>query len=91
MVLLRCAQEGLANVRKHSGATRAAVTLVATPSRLSLQVSDNGSGFDPAARRDGYGLGGMRERLALVDGTLTIESGEDGTTLLVTLPAAVAS
>ena len=86
VVLLRCAQEGLANVRKHSGASRAAVTLVARTSELSLQVSDNGSGFTPAAFSSGYGLSGMRERLALVGGTLDIESGEDGTTLLVTLP-----
>jgi signal transduction histidine kinase len=86
VVLLRCAQEGLANVRKHSGASRAAITLVATPSELSLRVSDNGSGFDPADVRHGYGLSGMRERLALVGGTLDLESGEEGTTLLVTLP-----
>ena len=86
VVLLRCAQEGLANVRKHSGASKAALTLVARKSELSLQVSDNGSGFDPAERTSGYGLSGMRDRLALVGGTLDLESGEDGTTLLVTLP-----
>ncbi len=85
VVLLRCAQEGLANVRKHSGASRAAITLVARTSELSLQVSDNGAGFTPAAFSSGYGLSGMRERLALVGGTLDIESGEDGTTLLMTL------
>ncbi len=88
VVLLRCAQEGLANVRKHSGASRAALTLVATPTERSLQVSDNGAGFDATRPSAGYGLSGMRERLALVDGTLDLESGEDGTTLLVTLPAA---
>jgi signal transduction histidine kinase len=87
VVLLRCAQEGLANVRKHSGATKAAITLVARTSELSLQISDNGSGFDLADHSSGYGLSGMRERLALVGGTLDVESGEDGTTLLVTLPA----
>lgn len=86
VVLLRCAQEGLANLRKHSGASRAAITLVASPIELSLQVSDNGAGFTPSATSNGFGLIGMRERLALVGGTLDIESGEDGTTLLVTLP-----
>ena len=90
VVLLRCAQEGLANVRKHSGASRAALTLVARKSELSLRVADDGSGFDPAAAHSGYGLSGMRERLALVGGTLDLESGEDGTTLLVTLPAGAA-
>jgi signal transduction histidine kinase len=91
VVLLRCAQEGLANVRKHSGASRAALTLVATRTERSLQVSDNGAGFDATRPSAGYGLSGMRERLALVDGTLDLESGEDGTTLLVTLPAAAAT
>lgn len=86
VVLLRCAQEGLANVRKHSGASRATLTLVARTSELSLRVSDNGSGFDPATVTSGYGLSGMRDRLALVGGTLDLESGEAGTTLLVTLP-----
>ena len=87
VVLLRCAQEGLANVRKHSGASRAALVLVARQDERSLQVSDNGAGFDATRTSAGYGLSGMRERLALVDGTLDLESGEDGTTLLVTLPA----
>lgn len=91
VVLLRCAQEGLANVRKHSGASMAAITLVANTSELSLRVSDNGSGFDPAEVHSGYGLSGMRDRLALVGGALELESGEEGTTLLVTLPAAAPS
>jgi len=86
VVLLRCAQEGLANVRKHSGASRASIRLVLRPGERSLRISDNGAGFDVDAPRDGYGLSGMRERLALVGGTLDIVSGADGTTLLVTLP-----
>ena len=86
VVVLRCAQEGLANVRKHSGASSAALTLVADQSGISLRVADNGSGFDPAAESSGFGLSGMHERLALVGGTLDIASGAEGTTLTVTLP-----
>ena len=86
VVLLRCAQEGLANVRKHSGASRASIRLVISDDERSLRVSDNGAGFELDAPRDGYGLSGMRERLALVGGTLDIESGADGTALLITLP-----
>ena len=86
VVLLRCAQEGLANVRKHSGASRASIRLVVSAEERSLRISDNGSGFELDAPRDGYGLSGMRERLALVGGTLDIETGADGTTLLITLP-----
>ena len=86
VVVLRCAQEGLANVRKHSGASRASVRRVVSADERSLRVSDNGAGFELDAPRNGYGLAGMRERLALVGGTLDIESGADGTTLLITLP-----
>jgi len=85
VVLLRCAQEGLANVRKHSDARSAALTLVATTSGISLSVADDGSGFDPAESSSGFGLSGMRSRLALVNGTLDIDSGPEGTTLTVTL------
>ena len=85
VVLLRCAQEGLANVRKHSGASSAALTLTATTNGISLRVADNGSGFDPTADSSGFGLSGMRERLALVGGTLDVASGAEGTTLTVTL------
>ena len=85
VVLLRCAQEGLANVRKHSGASSAALTLVANESGVSLRVADNGSGFDPAEPSSGFGLSGMRERLALANGTLDVASGAEGTTLTVTL------
>jgi len=85
VVLLRCAQEGLANVRKHSGASSAALTLVANESGASLRVADNGSGFDPAEPSSGFGLSGMRERLALANGTLDVASSAEGTTLTVTL------
>jgi signal transduction histidine kinase len=53
-------------------------------------VEDDGEGFDPdAVRVDGLGLLGMRERLALVDGRLTLESSAGaGTTLAVEVPLA---
>ena len=81
VVLLRCAQEGLANVRKHAAATRATVELNGT----TLSVVDNGHGFDTAADSAGFGLRGMRERLALVGGTLDVASNATGTRLEVTL------
>jgi signal transduction histidine kinase len=86
VVVLRCAQEGLSNIRKHAGATTATLHLRLTPDERSLRLSDNGSGFDTAAETGGYGLAGMRDRLALVGGTLDVESSEEGTTLLITLP-----
>lgn len=89
VVLLRCAQEALANVRKHAGASSAVVTLTAEPGTIRLEVLDDGTGFDPEQPAQGYGLGGMRDRLALVGGTLLVASSGKGTTLTATLPSEV--
>ena len=86
VVLLRCTQEGLANVRKHSGASRAQLTLTVAEAGITLTLADDGSGFDPSTVRDGYGLSGMRDRLALVNGDLDLETSPSGTRLIVTLP-----
>lgn len=88
VVLLRCAQEGLANVRKHSGAVSASVTLAADDAQTTLTVTDDGVGFDAAHLESGFGLPGMRDRLALVGGSLSITSDAHGTTLVATLPLA---
>jgi signal transduction histidine kinase len=82
IVLLRAAQESLANVRKHAGSCRVAVTLdYSEPIRLV--VADDGAGFDPAADSAGYGLAGMRGRVADVGGSLAVHSGRSGTTVEV--------
>jgi signal transduction histidine kinase len=50
-------------------------------------VEDDGVGFDPTARTDRLGLAGIRERVALLDGTATLESSPGrGTTLVVEIP-----
>ncbi|MFC5929362.1 sensor histidine kinase [Cryobacterium melibiosiphilum] len=84
VVLLRCAQEGLANVRKHSRASAASVTLTRTEDLVTLNVTDNGRGLGDysAARETGFGLSGMRDRLALVGGSLEVRTGDSGGTLL---------
>lgn len=90
VVLLRCAQEALANVRRHSGARSAAVSVTETDTSITLRVTDDGHGFDrlAASASGGVGLSGMRERLALADGTLGIETDDAGTTLTAELPFA---
>ena len=75
VVLLRAAQEALANVRKHAGAGRVEVSL----DGAVLVVADDGAGFDPAAPTGGYGLAGMRRRVAEIGGTVSIASGPSGT------------
>jgi signal transduction histidine kinase len=81
VVVLRCTQEALSNVRKHSHASTATVTLAGD----ALTITDNGHGFDARANTDGYGLSGMRDRLALVGGNLEVASGASGTTLTISL------
>lgn len=86
VVLLRVAQEGLANVRKHSAAGSAVIVLTAMDDGVRLEVRDDGRGFDLETPTGGFGLGGMRDRLALVNGQLDVASSASGTVLTATLP-----
>ena len=74
-------------MRKHSGASAATVHLTSTAAGTDLVLTDDGGGFDANARSNGFGLGGMRDRLALLRGSLGIESSPAGTRLIITLPA----
>lgn len=89
VVLLRCAQEGLANVRKHSRAGAASVCIERNGDDVTLTVSDDGrglGGYDPE-RENGFGLSGMRDRVGLVGGSLSITGGDPrGTVLRVSVP-----
>ncbi|MFE3825484.1 sensor histidine kinase [Streptomyces sp. NPDC059092] len=95
--LLRIAQGALANVREHAGATRAALTLTWLGDQISLDVADNGAGFDADAvpapgtgSGRGHGLPAMRVRAYGSGGTLTVESEPGGGTVVtVALPLAV--
>ena len=80
-------QEALTNVVKHARAARASIRVSAREHTISVEVSDDGIGFDPKVRAPGFGLIGMRERLELVGGRLEISSGVGrGTTLQAELP-----
>jgi len=85
VVLLRCAQEGLANVRKHSAAANARVELTVASGDARLVLSDDGRGF-PAEQRSGFGLTGLRDRLALAGGTLEVDGTPGATALTATVP-----
>jgi signal transduction histidine kinase len=91
-VLYGVAQEALRNAERHSGATTIVFALSATPAAATLEISDNGDGFDVAEaeeRRPGMGLFTMRERVALVDGRITISSEKgQGTQIVATVPVA---
>ncbi|WP_250008958.1 sensor histidine kinase [Actinoplanes sp. M2I2] len=91
--LLRTAQEALANVARHAGAGRVGLTLSYMEDVVTLDVRDDGGGFDPALPREfsetgGYGLAAMRERLARIAGSLEVESEPGaGTALSACVPA----
>lgn len=84
VVLLRTAQEGLANVRKHSGASRVVIRFARTDDVVTLTVADDGRGpgdYD-AGREQGFGIAGMRDRIRLVDGSLELADGRGGGAVL---------
>ena len=84
LMLYRIAQEAIANVVRHSGASKASVTLVATTDERSLRIHDNGTGFDPTAVSTGhFGLRSIRERAAMIGGRSKIDSNSNGTALEV--------
>ena len=81
--LYRIVQEALTNVLKHAEATRVTVRLSQTEKVVALIVQDNGKGFELESVRDGgLGLIGMRERVGLLGGRLTVESSEGAGTML---------
>lgn len=83
VVLLRSAQEALANVRRHAGATEVEVRLLCEEMSATLTVVDDGRGFDPAVPSGGYGLAGMRARAAEVGGRVEVDSTPGGTIVRV--------
>jgi signal transduction histidine kinase len=81
--LYRIAQEAFTNVLKHAAASRVTVKLSRRDDVVSLVVQDDGTGFDQENVREGsLGLIGMRERVALLGGRLTIETSEGAGTML---------
>ncbi|MFE9421396.1 sensor histidine kinase [Kitasatospora sp. NPDC006697] len=91
VALLRLTQEALSNAVQHASADRIAVTLGYLDDEVTLDVFDNGVGFTPGSQRPGedggFGLHGMRERIAALGGTLTVESAPgEGTAVAASLP-----
>ncbi|WP_434452926.1 sensor histidine kinase [Lentzea sp. E54] len=86
VAVLRAAQEALANAGRHARAGRVDVTLSYMEDVVVLDVLDDGVGFAPSVR--GFGLTAMEERVALLGGTVTVESAPgNGTAVNVTLDA----
>jgi signal transduction histidine kinase len=84
--ILRVAQEAIHNVKKHAGARKLSVQLEYGPQQIAVDVNDDGQGFvvDQAQPSGHYGITGMRERAAMIGGTLEVIS-EPGTGTTVRL------
>ena len=87
--LYRVVQESLTNIVKHANARRVSVSVARRDSMVAAVIEDDGAGFDlRKVGEDGIGLLGMRERLALIDGRLEIESRPGaGTTIVAEVPS----
>ena len=96
--LFRIAQEGLANVHRHSGSPLAVIWLEREADKVRLTLQDRGRGLPKVAQgqskgfvRFGIGITGMRERAEQLGGRLELTSNDTGTKLAVTLPWVTAS
>ena len=89
--LFRVLQESLTNVTRHANASRVEVKLSTSGAEARLHIRDDGKGIEPASmhKSRSFGLLGMRERAAMVGGTLTIDGSPGaGTTIVMTVPTA---
>jgi len=94
MALFRVVQESLTNIQRHSGSPQAKIRIDRGPGRLTLEISDKGSGIPGNQRRRngklsfglGVGIPSMHERVKLIGGRLDIESSNSGTTVRATVP-----
>jgi signal transduction histidine kinase len=96
LCLFRVAQECLTNIHRHSGSVKAEVRLVQQNGNIHLEVRDEGKGISSEKQQAlntygiGVGIGGMRERLRQLGGTLEVRSSGKGTTVIATIPLAAA-
>jgi signal transduction histidine kinase len=94
MALFRVVQESLTNIHRHSGSSQAKIRIERDPGKITLEISDKGSGIPGNLGRQngklsfrlGVGIPSMQERVKLIGGQLDIESNSSGTAVRVTIP-----
>lgn len=88
IALFRLMQEALQNAVRHSQATNIKVKLEISETSVTLVIKDNGCGFDPEhIKEDSFGLIGMKERVEMIDGTMTIDTQlGQGTRIFIKIP-----
>jgi len=86
--VFRIVQESLTNISRHARASKVSIIVQTSRETLVIQVRDNGRGFQThAVRHDAFGLLGIKERVDMLQGQVTITSRPgEGTQLELTLP-----
>ena len=86
--LFRMLQEALTNIVKHAKATQVKIHLLTEDDKLIMHITDNGVGFPKVRNRQNktFGLAGIRERIAMLNGDFRIKSSDNGTTLSFVIP-----
>ena len=90
--IFRIVQESFTNIHRHSGSKKASLRIVHTPKHTRVEIRDEGRGITPfnVAKslpiRAGVGIQGMQERVRQLHGKFEIQSGQNGTTIVVALP-----
>lgn len=79
-------REAVSNVIRHSGATRAVISVRCQPGWLVLEITDNGVGFDPGAIQDGHGVSNIQARLSGLHGFFALENTGSGMRLVMKFP-----
>lgn len=91
ITIYRIVQEATSNAVKHASASRIWVSVMPKEDAIQVSVRDDGIGFDPEAPSEGFGLIGMRERVALAGGKIEFVSSKEGNTVVIAnLPAKLA-
>jgi signal transduction histidine kinase len=86
--IYRLVQEALNNAIQHGSPQHISLAAVERSDTISVEVADDGAGFEPGSDGGGFGLVGMRERVQLAGGSLEVRSAHgEGTTIVATLPA----
>ena len=84
--MYRLVQEALTNVAKHACAGRVEVAVAGDGNEVRVRIADDGRGFDAEQPTEGFGLEGMRERVALMGGRLDVATSDRGTVVEARFP-----
>jgi len=86
LAVFRIVQESLSNIHRHSHSSTANILLIRQGSNLNLEIADQGRGIPPGRDNTGVGIAGIRERVRLLKGTMSIRSDASGTIICISLP-----